>query len=543
MKPTLSRPVDARRAAELCAELLARREAFVAAWHPGDEGPDAALTWIAGRYVEAILARLNQAPDKNRTAFLGLLGIERIAAQAARVPVVFKLGAQAADHTLPAGTKLAAPPPPESSDQVVFETERAAGLAAAKLTQVVSLWPGRDQWIDHSAALAAGQPFTLFEKRLLADTPHALYLAHDTLLNLKGKVRVDVRVELVQPASAPLFLAWEYWDGEVWRGFKGTNPACGETDWLKADGTRGFTRSGRFHLEADCAETAKKKIAGIEAFWIRGRLIGPLPPDPTRVLPLIDELRLAVQVARPLTESEEEPAPPSDGTILMMAPLDDLAAATASEAPPEGLQPEKALFGSETLDTSKAFYPLGQAPKPGDTLYFSSEEVLSKPGAKVTVRVKLAETPAGKLDASAKTPLAPKVAWEYWDGRIWQTLVVATDQGAAGEPESFTGDGTFRFIVPDDIEATEVHGQKGASSAPACTSTATASPPPSPSMTGAPSPTSSPSRRRSPSCGSATPGSTAPTRPSTCWRRTTSSSWTAPRRRSGRGSPSPPSPW
>ena len=436
MKPTLSQPVDPRRAAELRAELLARREAFLAGWHPADEGPDAALTWIAGRYVEAILARLNQAPDKNRTAFLSLMGIERIAAQAARVPVVFELSGQAADLTLPAGSRLSAPPPPESSDEIVFETERAAGLAAAKLTQVVSLWPGRDQWLDHSADRAAGRPFKLFDKQLLADTPHALYLAHDRLLALKGKVRVEVRIELAEPSSVPLTLLWEYWDGAVWRGFAGMRPECGESG-PKADSTRGLTRSGRILLSADCAETAKRDVGGIEAFWIRGRLTGPLPPDPARTLPVIDQVRLGVEVESPLADN---PPAHDDGVAL-----------------------EKALAGTQPLDTSKAFYPLGQAPKPGDAFYLKSDEVLGKTGAHVTLRVVIAATAAAKVTpAPTAPPPPPDLRWEYWDGTVWRALALTAEPVVKDKPvETLRGPGILRFLVPEDLQPNQVNGEDG----------------------------------------------------------------------------------
>ena len=34
-------------------------------------------------------------------------------------------------------------------------TERALGLTGARIQKVVSLWPGRDQYIDHSEQFAA----------------------------------------------------------------------------------------------------------------------------------------------------------------------------------------------------------------------------------------------------------------------------------------------------------------------------------------------------------------------------------------------------
>jgi hypothetical protein len=160
--------------------------------------------WIFARYLYAIVQRLNQAPEKNKLAFLDQLGLSLVPAQPARAPIVFQVAPTGPDAQAPANTQVAAPPPPGSSDQIVFETERATGLAAAQLKQVVSLWPGRDQYLDHSSAFLAAQPFQLFQKPLLIDTPHAIYLAHDTILALAGDVTVDVEFELAQAAAEQL---------------------------------------------------------------------------------------------------------------------------------------------------------------------------------------------------------------------------------------------------------------------------------------------------------------------------------------------------
>ncbi|HZM90316.1 MAG TPA: putative baseplate assembly protein, partial [Blastocatellia bacterium] len=193
--------LDGRQTEEIVRDLLSRRLGFVPEWQVVDGSPDSALARILARYLYAIIKRLNQAPEKNKLAFLDLLGLALVPAQAARVPIVFEMSADAGDGRAPAGTQLAAPPPPESSEQIVFETERATGLGAAKLSQVVSLWPGRDQYLDHTAPLLAGESVQLFRKPALIDTPHELYLAHEKLLALAGSVTVEVEFELIQPSS------------------------------------------------------------------------------------------------------------------------------------------------------------------------------------------------------------------------------------------------------------------------------------------------------------------------------------------------------
>ena len=150
-------------------------------------------------------------------------------------------------------------------EPLVFETRNAIALAASRLAEVVTLWPGRDAYGDHTPEALGGQPFTLFSG--LKPVPHVLYLAHDTHFALSGVVTVEVRFELARPGSEPLSMAWEYWDGETWRGFKDfVEPGPVEPSSVfesgaqfpdSVDGTLGLTRSGIVRLAADCSETAK----------------------------------------------------------------------------------------------------------------------------------------------------------------------------------------------------------------------------------------------------------------------------------------------
>lgn len=300
MKPKHQPAIDRRDVFRIVEEFLLCRPGYLPDWHPSkDRGTGAALIWIFARYLETILQRMNQAPEKNKLAFLDLMGIELIPAQAARAAVVFRMADDAFDGRVPVGTRLVAPPPPESTEQIVFETQRAAGLASAKLKQVISLWPGRDQYIDHSTEFLAGKPFILFEKANLKNTPHHIYVAHDTLLALAGKVTLDVKFELTQPGSEHLDIIWEYWDGKVWRGFKSMQPSCMEEDEVRLDGTNGLTRSGRYRLESDCAKAEKIVVNDLEAYWIRGRLNEPLPLESNKFLPTVDNIGLQITQTSP----------------------------------------------------------------------------------------------------------------------------------------------------------------------------------------------------------------------------------------------------
>ena len=94
--PTL----DPRDAESIAQELLSRVPAFVPGWQLREGNAPWALLHVTARTVQAVIKRLNQAPDKNLLAFLDMLGISLIPAQAARAPVVFQVPTDSQDPRL-----------------------------------------------------------------------------------------------------------------------------------------------------------------------------------------------------------------------------------------------------------------------------------------------------------------------------------------------------------------------------------------------------------------------------------------------------------
>ncbi len=351
------RPVlDSRGVDDFVREMEARQPAFVPGWRASPTGPGAAAVQAYARFLKALADRINQAPDKNKLAFYDRLGVELLHAQAARAPVVFRPLPAVGAAALPEQTGLGPQVPARSrvgakvegrSEPVVFETESPIALVAAGLAQVVTLWPGRDAYADHSAAHAAGTAFRLFEG--LRPIPHELYLSHDTLLALAGRSAVEVRVTLRAGGPAPLPLAWEYWDGLLWRPFSGMT-----------DGTDGLTRSGVVRLITDCGSSAKTAVHGLEGRWIRARLTGPLAPEPDLRAAQLERVTLSTVVDRRLGSA------------------DWLAG--------RGIVPEGAYAGAEKLDLTRTVQPLGARPQVGSALYLACDEAMTKPGAEVAIR-------------------------------------------------------------------------------------------------------------------------------------------------------------
>ncbi len=303
MNVTPQPPVDTRDNREIFAQLRARAGSYTPEVLFSDGSAGAALGNIFARYVEAVLQRLNQAPNKNKLAFLDMLALQLTPAREARAPLVFQLNPKAASGRAPQGTVVGAPPPPGSNSQIVFETEQEVGLTAGVLTEVVSLWPDRDSYIDHSAAFAAGLPLQLFALPQLAGIPHHLYLSHQKLLALAGRVTLSLEVQLQRPGSQPLDIEWEYWDGKVWRGFQSLDPQCLGNVSQMPDSTAGLSQNGRVQLTTDGATAQQTAVNGISNFWISGRVTDPLPSASTQILPEIDSIRLSSIVTQPFHPS------------------------------------------------------------------------------------------------------------------------------------------------------------------------------------------------------------------------------------------------
>ncbi|GGN58768.1 hypothetical protein GCM10010112_12810 [Actinoplanes lobatus] len=425
--------IDPRDAAAFVAALHERLPGFVPQWRPGGTGADAALHEALARYLAAIATRLNRVPERHQSALLDLLGVELTTARPARAPVVFTLAPGAADSRVPVGTRLVA----ASGDaQVLFEVERTTGLTGARLAEVRSLWPGRDQSIDHMPAITAGQPFQPWRPADLQDQPHHLYLAHSSLLALTGQSHVAVDLELSQGSSEPLDTVWEYWDGVVWRPFANSISACDREAAAQQDSTDRLRHTGAIHLLTDAAQTAPLEIDGTVNLWIRGRLTEPLLPDPAALLPEIEQIRLSTIVTRPVSTTTGV----SDGFL-----------------------PDFAIVDGAEADVTKPFYPFGQQPQPGSAFYLSSADAFEKPGANLQIAYVRTATPQDEL-AAGGTTLSHEVAWEYWRGDAWVTMPGTTRDPATSpadlDPPAGSPIGTILLTVPDDMEPLTVAGRQ-----------------------------------------------------------------------------------
>lgn len=482
--PTL----DERSARQIVEELLHNRPAYTPLWEPVADGAGMGELRIFARFVEVLIERLNRAPDKNLLAFLDRLGVSLIPAQEARAAVVFTPLPGSGDGRLDAGARLSADS--TAAEPLFFETEGTIALAAATLAEIKSVWPQEDAWADHTQELIGGQGANLFEPR--QPLPHELYLAHDTLLAFQGTAAIDVEFRLATFGSEPLKTAWEFWDGAIWQPFR---PFDADDPQGSRDGTDGLTRSGVMRLRADCGESVRRAVQNTEAHWIRCR-VDSLPPDPNRIVPEIDRLRVRSSIERPafqwtveeqtsqgsfsfrVTVREEDGTPIPDVHVVLSRTLgvgaifaeqqvsdengnatfttavedeehtlgvnapalaSDYRAITTSNAPlhvvytlRRGNQPKAAFSDGTKIDPTKSFFPFGEAPRTGSVFYFSEPDAMSKPGATVSLWSAALGLRPPRAEETVIADL-PQVRWEYWNGRRWRTLPLeVVSEGAAG---------------------------------------------------------------------------------------------------------------
>jgi hypothetical protein len=362
----VSAPVlEARSADELAAALYERMPAFLPGWQAPPGGRGSALLAVYGRFLRALAERIDAAPDKNELAFLDLLGLDVLPAGAARAPVVFSPIPGGGDGRAAARTRLGA----KGSDParpIVFETEKPIALAQARLAEVVTVRPDRDEYSDHTAAALGGRPFTLWDNLQLV--AHELYLAHDLHFALAGESSVELEFLLVPPGTETLDLEWSWWDGKTWRAFKKFHPQD-EPDW-SLDGTLGLSRSGTVRLVSGCAASKERAIGGWTSHWLRAKPTRPLRPADTPGLAQVD--RIAIR-----TVLDQTLGPGCTG----------------------GLLPDAAFADGQRLDFTKPAQPLGAQPRPGSALYLACAEAFSRPGATVTVCVQKATTAEEEADA------------------------------------------------------------------------------------------------------------------------------------------------
>lgn len=433
--------IDPRNAASLREEVTAQLRLNVPEWAPADPAtgqPDAASAALIGvfaRLGEIVIQRLNQVPDKNLLAFLDLLGVARLPAQPARVPLTFTLASGSlSGGVVPAGTQAAAPPAEGEKDPVIFETERELTVVAATLQTLLTVDAERDLVADHSSLLAA--PAAVGVRVFSGDraNEHVLYIGHRDLLAYQKIAMLQLDFELHEIRHEdelelePNQLLWEAWDGTSWVALQ------------QEDVTHGLRLNGYVRFP-DPPQTPVRTIGGISSRWLRVRLLTPVSPSST---PVVGMARAALL---PLLRG-----------IRVSALLERF-----------GRSLDAAFTNAQPVDVTRPFPPFGERPKLGDVFYLGSREAFGLPGASINLQFELinpatgAETPPSLAPTQASADLV--LRWEAWTGSQWALLSdsTPTDPGSGGFQDLTRAltqghQGVVSFRLPDTLAPLALNG-------------------------------------------------------------------------------------
>lgn len=396
--------IDSGSAADIAGQVRELLKIYTPEWREardpltGDpKGVGTALIETFARFCEIVLHRLNRVPEKNYLAFLDLLGVSQLPPQPARVPLTFSLTpGSAVDGVVPPGTQVASPAGAGGKEAVIFETEEELVVTAAALASLQVRDPTWDSYADLSHTLGSDFPdgVPMFQGTRWIN--HVLYIGHAQLFAHARIRRLALDVTLATQAvlEDPRTLAWERWDGEKWAELV---PSVDETQQLRGSGRVAFEHATAIPLGSFEAHQGQNR-------WIRCRLTTPITPTGLVVQGMVRASQLPVVSGLTLEVLIEE----------------------------RGLQAEAAFTGRVPVDVTKDFYPFGEKPKLGETLYLASDVAFSEQDATVTLHVELTNPASGEPAPTiprTTTDGNPVLRWENWNGRSWEELGTSTLQG------------------------------------------------------------------------------------------------------------------
>jgi len=473
--------IDGRDSRDLVAQLRTLLRRYTPEWPDSAEEKQLveAMIHVFARFGEIVIDRLNRVPEKNFLAFLQLLGVSNLRPRAATAPLTFYLAGEGADFALvPAQTQVAAQPLKGEKDPVLFEMDRDLVVVATRFTSLFVKDGAHDLYSDLSHILPQAPPV---QAAVMSDPgpglpmftgdtpiPHRFYIGLSVASQSSRIDRLVLKFGLTErdPGAGKLAVEWALCippmpKAPLVRSENGVPEGIPSYAVLASaarlrptgDTTESFNKSGEVVFE-NVPPSPVRTPGGEEQYWLECSLL----------------TRIAV-------DTSDNKAMKVEGEIFPADLLQIKSVSAAVEVDRDGLNVDQAFFNTTKLDLSKDFYPFGERPKFGDTLYLGSKELFSSQDAAVVLNVEMTN-PAGAGSESPVPPVAPekvKLMWEFWDGSEWRYLGTSGEsakiriydhEGVAALPDSFTDKtsafseyGAVSFQFPAPPAPTKVNGQ------------------------------------------------------------------------------------
>lgn len=431
--------LDSRGVEELLDHLASLVPFYTPEWKPeGPDDPGWVLLALFARLYRRVVVRRNEFPAVLLSEFLRTLGIDRLPAAPAKVPVVFTVNPDCPEPYIPvpAGSRLGAGED-EQGDAIRFETTTALAASPAALVKVVSADRTKDVVCDHTDSLEAGAATAAFDPAHNGQT-HEIYLGDDELFNFKGESSFTVEFELSEfldrsqfttgapSGDKPIEVRAELGDVPVKVSIEliKTEPQALTLD-MAYDGTD----AGSGVAEAELAGT------GVKSRWLKVQF---------QILEGYDfELLAGLRC-----EGVNVRIPPA-GSIRVVPDM-----VFRNDMPLD-----VRAFLEEPPGDSKPLCLFGYIPTRNDTFYIACDEGFGKADAEVRLEFSKREDVASTWYDPDVGNATAVVVWEYYNGDGWLKLSLLTGvddfDSALKNRTSAIG-----FDVPADMKKVKVNGHE-----------------------------------------------------------------------------------
>jgi len=427
--------IDSRGARDLLKLLNERVPFYTPEWAGTEEDdPGNALLRIFPYLADEVTKRLNQVPRQKFAAFLDMLGIQRLPAQPARVPLTFTLsGGTEKEILIPRRTRAAAAKTGEH-EELPFEIEKNLLAVPSLLKQVISVDPaedavylpppgflepdekeksqtaviytivsspskgGKNFQLDHVTELEEGDFLLIgtgktLEYVIVAAVNGAVVTVTDRLLNSfpagTGVQKLD---------AFDLFQGKNMQEHSIYLGHKDLfnikSKAAFSLHVTHREGTaEGVTpldfiveywgkREGDDLKEEEKVEEWRAfSLTDGTAGFSNGGIIDLVKPEEGE----ITEKKIFEQDSRWIRCRLTESLGVNESRKLPM--LDNIVFTVKSSG--KDLQPDQAFNGETPLDPAQPFYPFGNEPRMFNTFALAGKEIFSKKNAEVTLDVEI----------------------------------------------------------------------------------------------------------------------------------------------------------
>lgn len=428
---------DQRTKEEILEQIEKKAKSYVPEWRFDKENPDigTALAMVYGRMLLGTVKKFNFLPYKNQISFFNELEATLLPAVPSKGYVTFSVVNKDVEGTeVPADTEVIATVKGKDVQTISFETLDDVFVTPASLSCILQVSKEKDfiKNIYDSEEQEEETEIAVFSYEGENLQEHSFYFCHDDALSIQQSGKIAIQF-LIQEEKIPI---------EYIETLQDTSSVLFE--YGTEDGYEPFQkieRNGKqlvFTIEKNDPPFARRKENGIDSFWIRCKIKDITPFEKFS----FERLEIA---------------------------------STGKRMPPES------IYANGSDVNKEEFFPFGERFADYNEVYLSSNEVLGKKGALVTVtfNIDFMKIPLDYVDKTStdwqwvmkKSDFKPdleydvtieEVIWEYYNGYGWTSLfdkneysdIFTTKNGTMGQYK------TMKFKCPMDIEPILINAQE-----------------------------------------------------------------------------------